>query len=133
MTTHIQNISHSERLEMAIHDIVDEKAILEDDQYILNSTQLPHEDFLNLCMLCFEKNNRDLGNIFSNNCDELSSCLVNYLNPYDYDNESDSRDAFLRIILKNIIFEYKDTIQEMINEACNKKQEEIIRYYGLSA
>jgi hypothetical protein len=84
-------------------------------------------------MLCFEKNNRDLGNIFSNNCDELSSCLVKYLNPYDYDNESDSRDALLRIILKNIIFEYKDTIQEMINEACNKKQEEIIRYYGLSA
>ena len=133
MTTHIQNISHSERLEMAIHDIVDEKAILEDDQYILNSNTLDRDEFLNLCILCLENNNRDLGNIFSNNCDELSSCVINYLKPYDYDNELNSRDELLKIILKNIILEYKDTIQEMINEACNKKQEEIIRYYGLSA
>ena len=133
MTTHIQNISHSERLEMAIHDIVDEKAILEDDQYILNSNTLDRDEFLNLCILCFENNNRDLGNIFSNNCDELSSCVINYLKPYDYDNELNSRDALLRIILKNIILEYRGTIQEMIDEACNKKQEEIIRYYGLSA
>lgn len=133
MTTHLQNISHSERLEMAIHDIVDEKAILEDDQYILNSNTLDRDEFLNLCILCFENNNRDLGNIFSNNCDELSSCVINYLKPYDYDNELNSRDALLRIILKNIILEYRGTIQEMIDEACNKKQEEIIRYYGLSA
>ncbi len=133
MTTHIQNISHSERLEMAIHDIVDEKAILEDDQYILNSTQLPHDDFLNLCMLCFEKNNRDLGNIFSNNCDELSSCLVNYFKANNYDDQLFSRDELLKQIVKNVMVEYEDSIQEMINEACNKKQEEIIRYYGLSA
>ena len=133
MTTHIQNISHSERLEMAIHDIVDEKAILEDDQYILNSTQLPRDEFLNLCILCFENNNRDLGNIFSNNCDELSSCLVNYFKANNYDDQLFSRDELLKQIVKNVMVEYEDSIQEMINEACNEKQEEIIKYYGLSA
>ena len=133
MTTHLQNISHSERLEMAIHDIVDEKSTLQDDRYVLYTFQLTDDEFLNLCMLCFEKNSRDLGNIFSNNCDELSSCLVNYFKANNYDDQLFSRDELLKQIVKNVMVEYEDSIQEMINEACNEKQEEIIKYYGLSA
>ena len=133
MTTQFDNISHAQRLERAIRDIVDEKAYLKYDQYYLYTGQLSDDEFLNLCMLCLEKNGRDLGNIFCSNEEELSSCIVNYLKEDDFDNNLCSRDKLLKIIKNNITIEYEETIQEMIDEACNTKNKEITKYIGFAA
>lgn len=126
-----KKVDHDRNLQSYIQDLITKYGNQSNDSYTLPLSFIPNDKLLELSRLYIEFTDREVtecvnGNDFSVN-NEYTTALLSMLN----DNCKAKRDAFAQIAIKNILTYYSDSLQELIDEECEKYFEGEMEYNGL--
>lgn len=116
-----------------VSSLVSDYAKYDGDTYNLHIDDLPDDEQGELAALYLETLDRDVsecvwGNDFTTNSDYVCSLLKMLKDP-----SPENRDDFSRLVHKNVLIYFRDSLQSAIEEACNEHLHEEMNengYYG---
>lgn len=111
--------SHSEQLREYAQELVATRATYQDDQYYLDLDKLDEDEQSELARLYIEFTNRETneciyGDDFTLNS-EFNCALLRMLK----DNSRDNINDFAETVRRNVLVYYKDSLNEVLDEACD--------------
>lgn len=119
----LTNLNHERNLSNYAEDLVSQYAKYTSDQYELNLDMLPEHEQHEIARLYIEFTDREItdcvnGDDFSINND-YTCALLSMLKH----NSKENRDKFAQITMRNILVYYKESIQQVLDDACHCVQE----------
>jgi hypothetical protein len=115
----LSNMKYKRSLSSFSESLVSLFATYDGDGYTLNFSDLPDEEQNELARLYIDSTGRDVvecvnGKDFSLDNDYISALLLMLK-----DNSRENREHFAEVTRKNIIIYYEQSLQELIDEACD--------------
>ncbi len=115
----LANVNHQRNLSNYAEELVSYYAKYDADQYNLNLSDLPDEEQNELVRLYMEFTNRETGECVHGNDfsidNEYTCALLNMLR----EDSKENRENFAEVTRKNIILYYTNSLQEILDTACN--------------
>ncbi len=115
----VTNMNHKRNLENFALDLVAQYAIFDGENYNLSLKELSDSDQNELARLYIESTERDVGECVYGDDFSINSDYTCALLAMLKDDSKENRDNFAQITLRNIFIFYSQTLEDVIDTACN--------------
>jgi len=129
----LSRMSHQRMVENRAEELVSQYANYDGDSYVLIFSDLPDDEQNELTRLYLDATGRETGECVHGNDFSLDNKYICALLQMLQDNSIESRENFAETTRKNIIIYYEQSLQDLIDRACQSYEHSINNENGIYA